>query len=97
MGWPIQKNSIDEGLECLTILSKGEPLTPEDIAAWCGCSRIRITQIEAGALKKLAARYPELREEISEYAKGNHSQIIQSDVRGMQSGLRKHRQPVRKP
>ena len=46
--------NIDLGLAILSVLANpGEPLTLDDIAAWCGCSRQAIENIERRALKKL--------------------------------------------
>jgi hypothetical protein len=35
------------------VLSKGEPLTHEDIAAWCDCRKSYIFALEKSALAKL--------------------------------------------
>ena len=51
---------IDLGLALLSILRKpDEPLTHEDIAAWCGCSHQHIVRIEQRALRKLRLRITE--------------------------------------
>ncbi len=48
---------IDLGLALLSILAKPcVPLDQADIAAWCGCSRSMIFQIEHRALRKLRNR-----------------------------------------
>lgn len=48
---------IDAGLALLSLVSKrNEPLTLDDIAAWCDCSRERVRQIEESALKKIRMR-----------------------------------------
>lgn len=53
-GWGVQKRDIDLGLALLCIVNPDrEMLSYEEIAAWCGCHRSRIEQIEKGALRKL--------------------------------------------
>jgi DNA-directed RNA polymerase sigma subunit (sigma70/sigma32) len=62
------KASIDLGLAVSGLHArKGVPMTTREIAAFCGCSKQRITQIEERALRKLRNRLmfvkdPELRE-----------------------------------
>jgi hypothetical protein len=49
---------IDFGLSILSILARpGEPLTLQDIAAWCGCSHSAIQKIERRAIAKLGNRF----------------------------------------
>ena len=49
-----EEQHIDLGLALLTCLRRpGEPLTRDDIAAWCGCSGSYIWSIEQRALAKL--------------------------------------------
>lgn len=49
-----QQERVDLGLAILSVLAiPGEPLTMDDIAAWCDCSRQAIEQIERKALKKI--------------------------------------------
>ena len=44
----------DLGLALLSLVAQpGVPLTQQDIAAWCGCTRSNIYNIEQSALKKL--------------------------------------------
>jgi hypothetical protein len=44
---------VDLGLALLSVLRQpGEPLTVEDIAAWCECAPSTIHRIELAALKK---------------------------------------------
>lgn len=53
-GWGMHKREIDLGLALLGIANQDrEGLSCEEIAAWCGCHRSRIEQIEQGALRKL--------------------------------------------
>jgi hypothetical protein len=48
---------VDLGLELLARRAiYGVPLTQDDIAAWCGCSRDAIYFAEKMALKKLATK-----------------------------------------
>jgi hypothetical protein len=48
---------IDLGLALLSIVRKpGECLSSEDIAAWCGCARTSIQDIEQRALRKVRQR-----------------------------------------
>ena len=48
---------IDLGLALLScLLRPGETLTSEDMAAWCGCSKSAIQQIERRALAKVRER-----------------------------------------
>lgn len=48
---------IDLGLALLSVVRHpGECLTQQDVAAWCGCSRQRIEQIEKQALRKIRRR-----------------------------------------
>ncbi len=48
---------INLGLELLMIAAlPGRALTQEDIAAWCGCTKDAVYQLEREALKKLRAR-----------------------------------------
>lgn len=48
------KRDIDLGLALCSVWNKkGEPMTCAEIAAWCGCHRSRIEQIEKVALRKL--------------------------------------------
>jgi hypothetical protein len=64
---------IDLGLSLLSLVARpGEPLTHEDIAAWCGCNRQKILHIETTALRKLRRRLrivgdPLLKEMMEEY------------------------------
>ena len=52
-----KSEAIDLGLALLSIARiPGEPLTLEDIAAWCDCTRERIRQIERDALRKIRRR-----------------------------------------
>jgi DNA-directed RNA polymerase sigma subunit (sigma70/sigma32) len=64
------KSSIDLGLAISAHHSTlGVPRTSDSIAAYCGCSRQRIEQIEKRALRKVRARLyqnPELNEELRE-------------------------------
>ena len=51
------KPEIDLGLALLSALAiPGVPLTQGDIAAWCGCSRSMIYNIEKKALRNLRGR-----------------------------------------
>ena len=51
------KPDIDVGLALLSVLAiPGVPLTQDDIAAWCGCSRSMIYAIEKKALRNLRCR-----------------------------------------
>jgi DNA-directed RNA polymerase sigma subunit (sigma70/sigma32) len=53
-GWGVTRREIDLGLALLSVANRDrEEMTYEDIAAWCGCHRSRIEQIEKGALRKL--------------------------------------------
>lgn len=57
---PNQYNhELDRRLIELQRLRCGEQLTQQEIADYCGVSRVRIQQIEAKALKKLALLMPE--------------------------------------
>ncbi len=48
---------IDLGLALLSLAAlPGTPLDQADIAAWCGCSRSNIWEIEQRALRKLRNR-----------------------------------------
>jgi transcriptional regulator len=48
---------VDLGLAILGVLNfQHNPLTQVDIAAWCGCSRQLIEQIEKKALRKIRNR-----------------------------------------
>ena len=50
-------SDIDLGLAILSCISnQGERRSQSEIAAFCGCSRQRIEQIEAKALRKLRTR-----------------------------------------
>lgn len=50
-------SEIDLGLAIIAALRHpGECLTQQDIAAWCGCTRQRIEQIEKQALRKIRRR-----------------------------------------
>lgn len=52
--WAERRQSIDLGLALLSLACKpGVPITQEDIAAWCGCSRGYIHLVEQAALRKL--------------------------------------------
>ena len=54
---PVRKARTDLGLALLSLIAKpGVPLSQEDIAAWCGCSRTTIYLIEKSALKKMRHR-----------------------------------------
>lgn len=49
---------VDLGLALLSVLVKpGRPLTQEDIALWCGCSRGGIYMLEQRAMKKLRNKF----------------------------------------
>jgi Sigma-70, region 4 len=53
----MRKESIDLGLALLSVLRlPNESLTYDDIAAWCGCCKEQIRQIEFRALRKLRRR-----------------------------------------
>lgn len=52
-----EKDSIDLGLALLPVCSRGEPLSCEDIAAWCDCSASYVGKIERQALKKLRVAF----------------------------------------
>lgn len=63
-GWGVQNKDIDLGLAILGIANPDrELLSYEEIAAWCGCHRSRIEQIEKGALRKLRWKLHGNREE----------------------------------
>lgn len=52
---------IDLGLAVLSTVAKpGEPLTWEDVAAWCDCHPEAIRQIERRALQKVRRRLQRL-------------------------------------
>lgn len=52
-----ESKRLDLGLAILSCLLKPrETLTRYDIAAWCGCSRSAIYQIELKALRKVRSR-----------------------------------------
>lgn len=52
-----RQEDMDLGLAILSCLAiPGVPLTQQDIAAFAGCTRQRIEQIENGALRKLRIR-----------------------------------------
>ncbi len=56
-GWGVRNKDIDLGLALLSVANEArEPMTYQDIAAWCGCHRSRIEQIEKEALRKLRGR-----------------------------------------
>lgn len=67
------KSSIDLGLAISAHHSTlGVPRTADSIAAYCGCSRQRIQQIEEKALRKIRVKLyqsPELNEELREIFK----------------------------
>ncbi|HWW02436.1 MAG TPA: sigma factor-like helix-turn-helix DNA-binding protein [Candidatus Acidoferrum sp.] len=44
---------IDLGLAVCAVVNRGRPVTQDEIAAYAGCHRNNIAQIEARALKKL--------------------------------------------
>jgi hypothetical protein len=48
-----REGSIDLGLALLSVAFLGQPLTLEDIAAWCDCEPSTIHRIERGAMLKL--------------------------------------------
>ena len=59
------KSSIDEGLAWLTKHNvPRQPLTLEQIAEACQCSKNRIAQIEHLALRKLRARFDYIRDQL---------------------------------
>lgn len=66
---------IDLAVEVLAVLARREgwpPLHLEEIAAVCGCSRERISQVEKKALRKLRARLGgDLGEELRQFLKRN--------------------------
>ena len=63
-GWGMSRRDIDLGLALLGIANQDrEALSYEEIAAWCGCHRSRIEQIEKGALRKLRGYLHGKREE----------------------------------
>lgn len=54
---------IDERLAELAAKTEGT-LSFSEIAEYCGMSKQAVYQIEKGALRKIAVKYPELREEL---------------------------------
>ncbi len=69
----MKPNSIDLGLAISAHhCTLGAPKTAAEIAAYCGCSRQRLEQIEKKALRKLRAtlyRDKKLREELETFFK----------------------------
>lgn len=64
------KPSIDLGLALLSALNNPamNPLTNEEVAAWCGCTRQAIDAITQGAFQKIKRQFPELIEYLEEAA-----------------------------
>ena len=64
-------DEIDLGLAVLRAACPEEPMTYEDIAAYCGCSTQTIHTIAQTAFRKIRARLsPEVRDEIIRLLRG---------------------------